>query len=57
MLPFVNLFGELCALLAQEFFESGNTIMEVAIREIDQWLPPTPGELINLHLLGVLFQV
>ncbi|XP_044576339.1 protein DENND6A [Cotesia glomerata] len=59
MLPFVNLFGELCALLAQEFFESGNTgntIMEVAIREIDQWLPPTPGELINLHLLGVLFQ-
>ncbi|XP_008545383.1 protein DENND6A [Microplitis demolitor] len=56
MLPFVNLFGELCALLAQEFFQSGNTIMEVAIREIDQWPPPTPGELINLPLLGVLFQ-
>ncbi|XP_034948891.1 protein DENND6A [Chelonus insularis] len=55
-LPFVNLFSEICALVAQEFFDAGNKIMEVAIREIDQWSPPVPGQLITLPLLGVLFQ-
>lgn len=56
-LPFVNLFGELCALLAPEFFDSGSAVMEVAIREIDQWPPPVPGQTIHLPLIGVLFQV
>ncbi|XP_011307173.1 protein DENND6A [Fopius arisanus] len=55
-LPFVNLFTELCALLAPEFFDAGNTIMDVAIREIDNWPQPLPGQLIHLPLLGVLFQ-
>lgn len=56
-LPFVTLFNELCALIAQEFFDAGDPIMEVATREIDQWASPIPGRLIHLPLLGVLFQV
>lgn len=56
-LPFVNLFGEVCALLAPEFFDSGSKVMEVATKEIDQWPPPVPGQTIHLPLLGTLFQV
>lgn len=56
-LPFVNLFGELCALIAPEFFEMGGAVMEAIVREIDQWPPPLPGQIIHLPLIGVLFQV
>ncbi|CAL7936569.1 unnamed protein product [Xylocopa violacea] len=55
-LPFVNLFGELCALIGPEFFEMGSAVMEAIIREIDQWPPPTPGQVVHLPLIGVLFQ-
>lgn len=56
-LPFVNLFGELCALIAPEFFEMGNAVMEAIVREMDQWPPPMPGQIVHLPLIGVLFQV
>lgn len=56
-LPFVNLFGELCALIAPEFFEAGPALMEAVVREIDQWPPPIPGQIVHLPLIGVLFQV
>lgn len=56
-LPFVNLFSEICALIAQEFFDAGSKLMEVAIHAINQWPPPAPGLIIHLPLLGVLFQV
>ncbi|CAK9804273.1 Protein DENND6A [Anthophora quadrimaculata] len=55
-LPFVNLFGELCALIAPEFFEMGNTVMEAIVKEINQWPSPTPGQIVHLPLIGVLFQ-
>ncbi|XP_020280261.1 protein DENND6A isoform X1 [Pseudomyrmex gracilis] len=55
-LPFVNLFGELCALIAPEFFEAGMALMEAVIREIDHWPPPVPGQIVHLPLIGVLFQ-
>ncbi|KAF3430434.1 hypothetical protein E2986_01197 [Frieseomelitta varia] len=55
-LPFVNLFGELCALIAPEFFEMGNKVMEAIVTEIDRWPSPTPGQIVHLPLLGVLFQ-
>ncbi|CAK9826156.1 Protein DENND6A [Anthophora retusa] len=55
-LPFVNLFGELCALIAPEFFEVGNTVMEAIVKEINQWPSPTPGQIVHLPLIGVLFQ-
>lgn len=53
----MNLFGELCALIAPEFFEMGNAVMEAIVREIDQWPPPIPGQVVHLPLIGVLFQV
>lgn len=56
-LPFVNLFGELCALIAPEFFETGTALMEAVVREIDQWPAPIPGQIIHLPLIGILFQV
>lgn len=56
-LPFINLFSELCALIAPEFFDSGATCMERVLREIDEWPPPNPGQVIHLMLMGVLFQV
>ncbi|XP_077278090.1 protein DENND6A isoform X2 [Temnothorax americanus] len=55
-LPLVNLFGELCALIAPEFFEAGTALMEAVVREIDHWPPPVPGQIVHLPLIGVLFQ-
>ena len=53
----MNLFGEVCALIAPEFFEMGNKVMEAIVTEIDRWPSPTPGQIVHLPLLGVLFQV
>ncbi|XP_011501868.1 PREDICTED: protein DENND6A [Ceratosolen solmsi marchali] len=55
-LPFVNLFTEICALIAPEFFDSGKICMETVIKEINKWPPPVPGQVLHLPLLGVLFQ-
>ncbi|KAF4532616.1 hypothetical protein B566_EDAN011529 [Ephemera danica] len=43
-LPFVNLFTEVCALVAPEYFENGEPSIETACHDIDQWPPPIPGE-------------
>lgn len=56
-LPFINLFGELCATIAPEYFETGDVLMETVVREINRWDPPTPGQVVHLPLMGVLFQV
>ncbi|XP_043675601.1 protein DENND6A isoform X1 [Vespula pensylvanica] len=55
-LPFINLFCELCALIAPEFFDRGSAVMEAVIREIDRWPLPGPGQIVHLPLMGVLFQ-
>ncbi|XP_014208921.1 protein DENND6A [Copidosoma floridanum] len=55
-LPFVNLFSEICALIAPEFFDSGPMCMDRVVKEISKWPPPTPGQVLHLPLLGVLFQ-
>ncbi|CAB0036127.1 unnamed protein product [Trichogramma brassicae] len=55
-LPFVNLFTEICALVAPEYFDSGETCMERIIKEISRWPAPVPGQIVHLPLLGVLFQ-
>ncbi|XP_015516240.1 protein DENND6A [Neodiprion pinetum] len=55
-LPLVNLFSEICALIAPEFFESGMSVMEAVSREIDRWPPPVPGQILHLILMNVLFQ-
>ncbi|XP_033217598.1 protein DENND6A isoform X2 [Belonocnema kinseyi] len=55
-LPFVNLFTEIVALIAPKFFETGKSVMESIVDEIADWPAPVPGEIINLPLMGVLFQ-
>lgn len=55
-LPFVNLFNEIAALLAPEYFDIGKTVMDVAIDEINNWPDPIPGQIINFPLLGILLQ-
>ncbi|KAJ8676232.1 hypothetical protein QAD02_012018 [Eretmocerus hayati] len=55
-LPLVNLYSELCALIAPEFFDSGETCMERIMKEVSKWPPPAPGQVLHLPLLGVLYQ-
>ncbi|XP_046405292.1 protein DENND6B [Ischnura elegans] len=54
--PFVNLFTEVCALIAPEYFDNGEPSIEAACHDIDQWPAPVPGELVNLPLLGTVIQ-
>ncbi|XP_012277612.1 protein DENND6A [Orussus abietinus] len=56
-LPFINLFGEICSVIAPEFFETGTPALERIIKQIDQWPPPLPGQTVHLPLMGVLFQM
>nr|SVE75018.1 EOG090X031T [Daphnia dolichocephala] len=56
-LPFVELFQELMAVIAPEFFDKGSVCLEISAKEIDQWPRPVPGIVLNLPLLGTLFQV
>jgi len=56
-LPFVELFQEVIALIAPEYFDNGSVCLEIATKEIDKWPRPCPGQLLNLPLLGNLFQV
>nr|SVE78755.1 EOG090X031T [Daphnia lumholtzi] len=56
-LPFVELFQELMAVIAPEFFDKGSICLEISAKEIDQWSRPVPGIVLNLPLLGTLFQV
>lgn len=56
-LPFINLFTEVCCLIAPEFFEHGSQSIETACHDIDQWPLPVPGETINLPILGTVLQI
>lgn len=56
-LPFVELFQEVMTVIAPEFFDKGSVCLEISAKEIDQWPRPVPGLVLNLPLLGTLFQV
>ncbi|RZC38555.1 DENND6A, partial [Asbolus verrucosus] len=45
------------SLLAPEYFEHGELSLEASCCNIERWPPPTPGETLNLPLLGLVFQV
>ncbi|XP_054280264.1 protein DENND6A isoform X2 [Macrosteles quadrilineatus] len=55
--PFINLFSELVSLIAPEFFDNGCESVEAACHDIDQWPAPTPGDTLNLPILGTVLQV
>lgn len=54
VLPLVGLFTRVLEILAPEYFECGPTSLEAACHHIDQWPPPSPGNLLVLPLLGRL---
>lgn len=55
-LPFVNLFYKVAELIAPAYYDDGEIGLEVVCHNIDQWLPPVAGQLINLPIRGIVLQ-
>ncbi|XP_013855668.1 protein DENND6B [Austrofundulus limnaeus] len=56
-LPYTHLFHSLLQIIAPEFFEKLEPCLETVCNEIDQWPTPTPGQTLNLPVMGVMLQV
>lgn len=56
-LPYINLFTELVELIAPEFFDKGEELIEAACHDIDQWSNPVPGDTLQLPIMGTVLQV
>uniref|UniRef100_A0A8C2YUS1 DENN domain containing 6B n=2 Tax=Chinchilla lanigera TaxID=34839 RepID=A0A8C2YUS1_CHILA len=56
-LPFIRLFQSLLSLMAPEYFDKLAPCLEAVCNEIDQWPAPTPGQTLNLPVMGVVIQV
>ncbi|XP_053689239.1 protein DENND6 homolog [Sabethes cyaneus] len=56
-LPFINLFYEVCALIAPSFFSSGEPTLETVCDNICHWPSIMAGENLSLHLLGSIYEV
>ncbi|XP_068162440.1 protein DENND6B [Antennarius striatus] len=55
--PYVHLFHSLLQIIAPEFFDKLEPVLETVCNEIDQWPPPVPGQTLNLPVMGVVLQV
>ncbi|ELU00735.1 hypothetical protein CAPTEDRAFT_175751 [Capitella teleta] len=56
-LPMIALFSHMAGIIAPGFFEHGETSLEAACHDIDQWPPPIPGNTVNLPIMGTVVQV
>ena len=56
-LPLVSFYTWVMDLIAPEYFDSGEASLEAACHHIDQWPPPSPGEMLSLPLLGTILKV
>uniref|UniRef100_A0A3Q2R306 DENN/MADD domain containing 6B n=1 Tax=Fundulus heteroclitus TaxID=8078 RepID=A0A3Q2R306_FUNHE len=56
-LPYTHLFHSLLQTIAPEFFEKLEPFLEAVCNEIDQWPPPTPGQTLNLPVVGSVLQI
>uniref|UniRef100_A0A1A8QAM4 DENN/MADD domain containing 6B n=1 Tax=Nothobranchius pienaari TaxID=704102 RepID=A0A1A8QAM4_9TELE len=56
-LPYTHLFHSLLQIVAPEYFEKLEPCLETVCNEMDQWPAPTPGQMLNLPVLGVILQV
>ncbi|XP_027900092.1 protein DENND6B [Xiphophorus couchianus] len=56
-LPYTHLFHSVLQIIAPEFFEKLEPFLEAVCNEIDQWPNPSPGQMLNLHIVGVVLQV
>ncbi|CAH0391180.1 unnamed protein product [Bemisia tabaci] len=55
-LPFINLFTELCGIIAPEFFNHGLESITAACHDIDRWPSLSPGHSVVLPIFGSLIQ-
>lgn len=56
-LPFTSLFKTVASLVANEFFDHGEDIIESSCRDIDKWPQPTPGSTLSLPIMGSVIEV
>lgn len=56
-LPYFTFFKEIVDLIAPEYFDHGETCLETACHDIDQWPAPEPGMILDLPLLGMVLRV
>lgn len=56
-LPYITFFYQILQKIAPEYFTNGLPSLESACYNINQWLPPRPGHVVQLPLLGQLVQV
>ncbi|XP_014857589.1 PREDICTED: protein DENND6B isoform X1 [Poecilia mexicana] len=56
-LPYTHLFHSVLQIIAPEFFEKLEPFLEAVCNEIDQWPNPSPGQTLNLPIVGVVLQV
>uniref|UniRef100_A0A3B3TWC4 DENN/MADD domain containing 6B n=1 Tax=Poecilia latipinna TaxID=48699 RepID=A0A3B3TWC4_9TELE len=56
-LPYTHLFHSVLQIIAPEFFEKLEPFLEAVCNEIDQWPNPSPGQTLNLPVVGVVLQV
>lgn len=56
-LPFINLFYEICSLIAPSFFSSGEPTLETVCDNICHWPSLMAGENLSLHLLGSIYEI
>lgn len=56
-LPYFNFFKEIVEIIAPEYFDHGESCLETACHNIDQWACAVPGNTIHLPLLGTTIRV
>ncbi|CAJ0931114.1 unnamed protein product, partial [Mesorhabditis belari] len=55
-LPFFSLWSLVTSKIAQGFFDLGETAIEAACHDFDQWPNPTPGLFLTLPIMGTVVQ-
>uniref|UniRef100_A0A182XZE2 Uncharacterized protein n=1 Tax=Anopheles stephensi TaxID=30069 RepID=A0A182XZE2_ANOST len=56
-LPFVNLFYELCSVIAPSYFSTGEPTLESVCDSVCKWPSLLTDEPLQLHLLGSVYEV
>lgn len=56
-LPYVNLFSHIIKIVAPEYFANGDAAVEAVCYQIDKWEAPSPGQTLQLPIMGTVLQV
>lgn len=55
-LPFINLYHEMCSVIAPQYFDGGISVLESVCDNIDHWPALTAGDILKLPVLGQLYR-